>query len=143
MAEIETLTITYEGKPRELKMTHGLKRRLAGILPTPEKVGILALDYELSDLVVMEVLRPRAVDGQPNTNITPELFQTMTEDGTLESDAYELIMYWVQKIVLDFFMLRMEKTLEVETRLQKAYPVLASKVSQLGLTGLAPTDLIS
>ncbi len=136
MAEIETLQISYAGEPRVLKMTHGLKRRLLGLITTPETAVAMLFDATMADTVVIEVLRPRTPVGEPETILTPEQFQEWTEDGTLESDDYDKILLWVQKVLLDFFMGRMQTTLEMEERLTAANPKITALASQVGLSGL-------
>ncbi len=135
MSEIETLEITYEGKERELKMTHGLKRRLSGLIPTPEAAISMTLDFEMSDTIVMEVLRPRTEDGTPDPAFNAEVFQKMIDNDGLNSEDYEAILFWVQRAIIDFFLNRMQSTLETEDRLRTTHPKLVAKISQLGPTG--------
>ena len=127
-----TLTVNVAGEPKTITMTLGLLNTLSRLCGDPDVALDLAMDTNLREDVLVEVLSPRDEHGQITDPINP-----MTIDMSIE-DSLELYG-WVSEHVVDFFMRAQTRAIKTITDRKEQFESLKS--SQAGLQPSAPKKL--
>lgn len=96
------LKITVDEQEHELLMTIGLKNRLVELMEDPARVGIVAVDAELSRNVVITCLTKKGKSGAIDGPID-------YDELSMSENDEEAVLQWAQEHVLDFFTRRFEK----------------------------------
>jgi hypothetical protein len=98
------LTITQDGKERELFMSYGLLNVLSIAVGSPELVPAMSLDDELRTEVLKAVLAERKVTGKVVQAIAD------LEEIEISIDDVEAVLDWAGEHLMGFFMRRLAKS---------------------------------
>jgi hypothetical protein len=96
MTITNTLTVKVNGADREIFMSFGLLNVLSRHVGGVENVGTIALDHELRDTVLTEMLSERSKAGKLLNKID-------MEDVDIEVDDVLKLLEWATEHVLNFF----------------------------------------
>lgn len=115
----DTLTINYEGKPKDLFMSFGLLNDLLKIIHDIPNVQIIAMDAGLRAEVLEAVFATRDTKGAI-TETTPVSALPLSK-----TDAHR-VLEWVGAHALDFFLEALERAVKLmephHERLVKSMP---------------------
>ncbi|MGO7308761.1 hypothetical protein ACCS91_33440 [Rhizobium ruizarguesonis] len=125
----EKLTITQDGRERELFMSYGLLNVLSIAVGSPELVPSMSLDDQLRGEVLAAVLAERKVTGKVIKPVED------LDDIDVSIDDVEAILDWAGEHLMGFFMRRLAKSAK---HVEKHKDLLVGlKSSMDGLQGLA------
>lgn len=118
--------ITYNDTEREIKMSFGLLNNLCRKVGDIEAASIIALDTNLRDAVLIELLSTRDAKGKI---IEPIDLDTLD----VEPDAIIDLIDWAGSHVLDFFLKGLERTKKLQesntTRVKALIPTSPGSAS--------------
>lgn len=124
----DVYTITTSAGPQDVKMTYGLLNVLCRTAGELDGAALMALDNDIREQMIIEMLSPRGPTGQ----IT-EAISTFHVDSTVEEISG--LLSWAQEHIFDFFVKSATKSREVSSKHQASLEAL--QVSSAGGAGSA------
>lgn len=100
----DKLTITVDGKERELFASFGLVNALTKIVTSPDQVPFISVDSELREAVFEAVLAERSPSGKVLSS-SPKL-----DDVEISLEDAERLLEWVERVILGFFLRSLKRT---------------------------------
>jgi hypothetical protein len=109
MSANDTLTVTIDGKKRELFMPFALLNQLVKIIKDPQNVGLILIHPELREEILTEVLAERTQTGKL---ISP----ASLEDTAISLEDINEVLDWVSQHILDFTIAGLQKANNLKSR---------------------------
>lgn len=106
MAE-DIFDLQVNGKEHNIKMTFGLLNNLCRKVGDIEAAAVIALDTNLRDSILIELLSTRGADGKIISPIDLDVVE-------VEPDAIIDLIDWAGTHVLDFFLKGLERTKKLQ-----------------------------
>ncbi len=121
MAE-ETFDIKVNGRDHTIKMSFGLLNTLCRKVGDIEAAAVMALDTNLRDAILVELLSERGANGKIIEPVDLEVIE-------VDPDAVIDLIDWAGTHVLDFFLKGLERTKKLQEantgRIKALIPTLA------------------
>lgn len=124
MSSNDKITVTLNGKERELFMSFGLLNNLTRIVDDPTRVPAIRTDSELRDAVLSAALAERKTSGKIEKEVD-------IDDIDITIDDVERTLDWVMEHVMGFFVRALKKVVEVTEANKADMEALASSVNGL------------
>jgi hypothetical protein len=93
----DKITITYEGKEREIFLSYGLLNELARIVRSPDLAPSITIDEDLREEVLAACLAERKASGKITKPVAD------IEDIDMSIEDVERLLDWATEGVLSFF----------------------------------------